>query len=87
LLTIPLILVGLLFFWLGWKARGIYEHRPRWLKWGKKKDAAPPNGAPKPEGGNGIVDRASRTGERIIVKGLEVVLVKPKGPNDDQEDK
>lgn len=86
MLTIPLILVGLLFFWLGWKARSIYEHRPRWLKWGKKKDAPAGAEGQKPSGGNGVVDRLSRTGERIVGKGVETLFGKPKKPKDDKED-
>lgn len=87
MLTIPLIVVGLLFFWLGWKARGIFEHRPRWLKWGKKKDATAANGtAAKPAGGNGVIDKLSRTGERIVGKGVETIFGKPKKPKDDAED-
>lgn len=86
MLTIPLILVGLLFFWLGWKARGIYEHRPRWLKWGKKKDAASGTETQKPSGGNGVVDRLGKTGEKIVGKGVELVFGKPKNPKDKKED-
>ena len=86
MLTIPLILVGLLFFWLGWKARGIYEHRPRWLKWGKKKDAAAATGAQKPPGGDGVIDRIGRTGEKLVGKGVELVFGKPKNPKDTKED-
>lgn len=84
MLTIPIVLVGLLFFWLGWKARGLYEHRPRWLKWGKRKDAQPGGEAAKPPGG--VIDRLSRTGERIIGKGVEAVLGKPKNPKDKKEE-
>jgi hypothetical protein len=84
-LTIPLILAGLLFFWLGWKARGLYEHRPRWLKWGRKKESDPRPGGGTPTD-QGVIGRLSRTGERIIGKGVEAVFGKPKDPKDKKED-
>lgn len=80
-------------FWLGWKAHAYFERRPRWLKWGKKKDAAEPGAEAKSStknGAGGIVDRIGRTGERIggkiVEKGLETFLGKPKKPKDDKED-
>lgn len=86
MLTIPILLAGALFFWLGWKARGIFEYRPRWLKWAKKKERASGlNGQPAEKKG-GFIDRLSRTGERIVGKGVESILGKPKGPKDDEEE-
>lgn len=71
-------------FWLGWKARAYFERRPRWLKWGRKKDDAAAPETNRPSGG--IVDRLSRTGERIVEKGFETILGKPKGGKNDKED-
>jgi hypothetical protein len=85
-LTIPILLAGALFFWLGWKARGIFDHRPRWLKWGKKKEPVTAfNGKPVEKKG-GIFDQLSRTGEKIVGKGVELFAGRPKGPKDDDEE-
>jgi hypothetical protein len=85
-LIIPLLLVSTLFFWLGWKARGIFEYRPRWLKWAqKKRPETGLNGTPSEQKG-GIIDRLSRGGERIVGKGIETIFGKPKGPKDDEEE-
>jgi hypothetical protein len=73
---------------IGWKVRHFWDNRPRIMRWGKKKDepgVAPLNGTP--DQGGGIVNGLSRTGGRIIGKGLETVFGKPKGPKDDKEKK
>ena len=84
MLTIPLLLVGALFFWLGWKARGIFEKRPRWLFKGQK--GTGPGDGTKP-GANGVVDRLGRAGEGLVGKGVEFFMGKPKKPKDDKEGK
>lgn len=78
-------------FWLGWKARGkaqaIYARLPRWLR-RSRPDAATSeqDGGEKPSGKNGVMDRLSRTGEKLVGKGIESILGKPKGPKDDKEE-
>ena len=81
--AIAVFIFGLVF---GWKLRGFWDRRPRIMRWGQKKrpDAAP-GAAPPTEEKGGLVDKASRTGEKIIGKGFELIFGKPKGPKDDKE--
>ena len=79
-IAIGVFILGLI---AGWKLRGFRDKLPRFLG-GKPKQADAKDA--KPPGGNGIVDRLGRTGERIIGKGVETILGKPKGPKDDKED-
>ena len=79
-IAIGVFILGLI---AGWKLRGFWNKRPRILG-GKPESAASPDG--KPTGGNGVIDRLSRTGERIVGKGVETIFGKPKGNKDDKED-
>lgn len=80
-IAIGIFLIGIV---VGWKLRGFWARRPRIMRWGKDKE--PEAGAAKPVGSNGVVDRLSRTGERIVGKGVETIFGKPKTPKDDKED-
>ena len=80
IVAIGVFVLGLL---AGWKLRGFWNNRPRILG-GKPKPAEPTKDG-KP-GSNGVVDRLSRVGEKIVQKGVETVIGKPKGPKDDKED-
>jgi hypothetical protein len=80
-IAIGVFVLGLL---VGWKLRGYWDKRPRILG-GKPKPAAPSKDG-KP-GTGGIVDRLSGVGEKIVKKGVETIIGKPKGPKDDKEEK
>ena len=81
-IAIGVFLIGIV---VGWKLRSFWERRPRFLRWGKSKQAES-GAAGKPAGSNGVVDRLGRTGEKIVGKGVELVFGKPKNPKDDKED-
>ncbi|MEK7546353.1 MAG: hypothetical protein AAB554_04760 [Patescibacteria group bacterium] len=81
-IAIGILIAGVV---IGWKLRGFWERRPRIMRWGKNREPEA-SAAPKPAGGNGVVDRLSRTGERIVGKGVETIFGKPKKPKDDTED-
>ena len=70
----------------GWKLRGFWNRRPRIMRWGRKKAEEPGTSPPEGRDKDGLVDRLSRTGEKIVGKGVETLFGKPKGPKDDKEE-
>jgi len=80
--AIGVFILGLV---VGWKLRSFWERRPRFLRWGKKKTEAPGASPPEAKDKGGVIDRLSRTGEKLVGKGVETIFGKPKTPKDDKE--
>jgi len=68
---------------VGWKFRGIWERRPRWLRWlGREPEAAKDTQALSSEK-KGVVDRMSGVGESLVDKVMRGLFGKPKGGKED----
>lgn len=86
-IAIAAVVIGIV---LGWKIRAFWENRPRIMRLGrKKKPTASAAATEEPSTGRegGLMNGLSKTGGKIVGKGVEAIFGKPKGPKDDKEKK